>query len=267
MTFPVSERVVYEHHTLDQVIFQIRFPTILAIGSDPPTAFQERIRGEYPLYQRVEAAALPAPIAGVVSQLPIRPAASIAHHFSTVDSGRSIALAPDSLSITETNYDEWPVLRPKIQDAKEALEETYAPAFYSRVGLRYRDVVDRDQFGVSTRSWSELLNPAFSGLLGAEEEVIRDSVSQYAVNALIDLDSVEGGLVRLQHGLAVKPGSETIAYLIDADYYTEIQQVEGAILGILDHFRAEAGNLFRWAISPVLRDALGRRQVEQGVVT
>ena len=42
--FSTEERCVYEKNQLEQVICQLRFPEILAIGAEAPVAFQEAIR-------------------------------------------------------------------------------------------------------------------------------------------------------------------------------------------------------------------------------
>ena len=62
--FSKEPRCRYRAHPLSEVICQLRFPEILAIGAEVPVAFQEAIRGEYPqFYRRQEA---PAPkITGV----------------------------------------------------------------------------------------------------------------------------------------------------------------------------------------------------------
>ena len=83
-----------------------------------------------------------------------------------------------------------------------------------------------------------------------DEDGIRGAVTESAASALITLDSVDAASVRVQHGLAQTSKDSELAYLIDADYYTELRREREAVLDILDHFRAEAGNLFRWAISP-----------------
>jgi uncharacterized protein (TIGR04255 family) len=47
MTFPEdSPRVIYGRNPLEQVICQIRFPTILKIDTELPAAFQEQIRSD-----------------------------------------------------------------------------------------------------------------------------------------------------------------------------------------------------------------------------
>ena len=44
------KRVKYHKSPLRQVIFQLRFPTILSINTSQPTEFQERIRGQFPIF-------------------------------------------------------------------------------------------------------------------------------------------------------------------------------------------------------------------------
>ena len=45
-----DNRSIYGKNQLGEVICQLRFPEILIIGSEPPVAFQEAIRDEYPVY-------------------------------------------------------------------------------------------------------------------------------------------------------------------------------------------------------------------------
>jgi uncharacterized protein (TIGR04255 family) len=260
VTFPVSDRVVYAERTLNQVISQVQFPTILTIGTDAPTAYQERVRERYPLYEQQLTPNLPPEIAGIFAQMPIKQPETVLHKFSTADEKRSITLGAQFLAVTDEAYEEWPVLRPEIEFAQAALEAIYRPAFYTRVGLRYQDVVDRDSVGLTDVPWADLFNPAIAGLLGASEAAIREGVSEYITNALVALDGVDGASVRLTQGLARDTVRERTVYLIDADYFLEGQQQQGSqVLELLNYFNSEAGNLFRWAIADPLRDALGDR--------
>lgn len=52
MLFPESERVIYDQNPLEEVICELRFPQILRIESEAPAAFQDRVRGEYPLVNK-----------------------------------------------------------------------------------------------------------------------------------------------------------------------------------------------------------------------
>ncbi len=69
---------------------------------------------------------------------------------------------------------------------------------------------------------------------------------------------IEGGSAILKHGLAQNQESKEIGYLIDGDYYTqeETEPNINATLAILDNFNTYAGQVFRWAITERLHDAM-----------
>ena len=48
--FSHESRCIYENNQLGEVICQLRFPEILAIGANLPVDFQEAIRGVFPQY-------------------------------------------------------------------------------------------------------------------------------------------------------------------------------------------------------------------------
>lgn len=140
MTFPESLRVVYKSHTLNQVVCQLNFPPILAIGAQPPADLQDRLRESYPLYQSV-AVRMPLPLGGgappelasILSQLPIMQPGqgSMQHRFTTADETLSITLGPQLLAVEASAYDQWRSFRAAVETAKRAVEETYRPAFYT----------------------------------------------------------------------------------------------------------------------------------------
>jgi uncharacterized protein (TIGR04255 family) len=260
MIFPESDRTVYKVDTIAEVICQLQFPELLTIASEPPAAFQEAIRDEYPLYRRQEGIAGPPEIAQILSQFQVAaPQAAVHHHFSTADQQRTITLTAKFLAISERSYSEWANFRAEIVRSKKALEEIYGPSFYTRAGLRYQDVIDRKVLDLSA-PWSDLLNPVIAGYLGVTAEGLNQCVTETTADVVFADPDATDLLVRLQHGLAIHeadPGN--LVYSIDADYYTERQLDGGSVLDLLDRFNAEAGNLFRWSISPLLHDALGIR--------
>jgi uncharacterized protein (TIGR04255 family) len=258
MTFPESERVVYAVHTLTQVVCQLNFPPILSISAEPPAALQDLLRPNYPLYETVEPVGAPPEIAALMARLPLQIGQSVQHRFSTADGKRSITVGPRMLAISETDYDAWPAFRTEIEAARAALESIYRPAFYIRVGLRYQDVIDRNAFQLKL-AWPDLINPSMIGMLGVEFDAIREAVTEAASNVLIRLDGAQNAFVRINHGLAQQEGDSNLVYLIDADYFTDDRKEGSEVLELLGYFNAEAGKLFRWAITDTLRDALGRR--------
>jgi uncharacterized protein (TIGR04255 family) len=263
MTFPESARVVYQKNPLVEVICQLRFPTILEISAADPAGFQEKIRPRYPLYSRQEEAGVPKEIAGIPKEVAgilaqlaaLRPVEDAPHRFLTEDSSRFISLTREFLAVAAKNYTRWEEFRREIQTAKAALEEEYQPAFYSRIGLRYVDIIDKVEVGLSNESWDSLVNSSIAGILGAQE--LYHGVREIRSEALIELDDdiVPGGFAKIRHGLLERPDGGQ-AYRIDADFFTQERSASDDVFRILDRFNRLAGNLFRWAITRKLQEAL-----------
>jgi uncharacterized protein (TIGR04255 family) len=256
MSFPESQRIVFAENPLVEVIAQLTFPSILAIAAGPPADFQEAVRSEYPIYERIEGLPnIPPELEQMLSGLPIPiPVDTVTHRFSS-ETGFTISLAREFAAVATTNYQEWQDFRSEIERAKTALETVYRPAFYTRLGLRYRDIVDRERLDLTETPWRELLNPAILGVLGADES-IQAGTRAVRGEASIALDDPQGAFVNLTHGLADQSGNR---YAVDADWFTEERSDVDVVFEVLDRFNSQAGNLFRWAIEPRLQDAMGTR--------
>ena len=273
MTFPQSPRVVYDQDTLGQVVCALSFPPILTIGTETPAALQEALRVDYPLYETSPAGAqlqiegdAPPGMLEVLSQIGLGQAglggrqAPQQHRFLTADRTRTVVVGPRVLALEVTDYSEWGDFSRHLNAARAAVEEIYQPAFYSRVGLRYQDVIRRGMLKDSS-NWTDVIKPPFLGLLGAKE---LSSIQEQGTVALIALDR-QGSFIRLNHGLGIDEDTKESVYVIDADFYTEERQHGTDIDDLLRYFNVEAGNLFRWAITPALHDALGPRTTDESV--
>src|SRR5689334_1937838 len=106
MPFPPSERVVFEHNPLAQVITQVKFPAVLSIVAAEPAAFQERVRNDYPLYTREDALEMPPELTQLIARMG-RPPAAVRHTFRTLDENRAIFLTQEFLAVEEKHYLRW----------------------------------------------------------------------------------------------------------------------------------------------------------------
>jgi uncharacterized protein (TIGR04255 family) len=248
---------LFQSNPLAEVICQLQFPTVLRIAADVPSEFQERIRQSYPEFrQDAGASGLPPDISQVIANLPINVQQGPIYSFENEGATRTITLTRDAVSITERQYTRWEDLRAEIELVRSALEEIYQPSFYSRIGLRYQDVLDPSALGLAGVPWSDLLHPAVAGLLGAEDE-IRSSVRNLGGAAEIEISEIADAAVRLQYGLVQgSEGGSTRPFALDADFFTTQRSAFEHVPTILDTFNNLAGNLFRWAITERLRDAL-----------
>ena len=259
MPFPHTPRQSYSKNPIREVICQVRFPTILEISVKPPATFQNLVRHNYPMFEdgRPDLDAiqgLPDEIAKLVEGLPPTKPTVPEYRFSTVDQDQAIAFSQDFLAFTSVTYDKWENFSAGFQYAEAAFKETYDPAFYSRVGLRYQDVVDRAELGLEEYTWGKLFNPEFAGFLGSDS--IGEAVEETRTKVLIRLSGVPG-VVRIQHGFAKRTSDDHTVYSIDADFFTTDRTEIDHVGQTLDIFNRCAGDFFRWAISDTLRDALG----------
>ena len=258
MPFPESQRVVYKKNPLSQVIAQLQFPPVLSIAAAEPAVFQERIRASYPLYLQESAVVPPAEVANLLNRLNLTPPLSAMRHvFSTEDERRAASLARDFLALEDKKYWHWEEFRREMALLQQALEDTYHPAFYSRVGLRYVDIINRRALGLPQAEWASLINPTLLGLLGDPQ--LRQEVGESVSVTTLAVPEIHGGTIRLRHGLRAidaNDASRELAYTIDVDLFTQERTSANDVAGTLDVFNRVAGNLFRWAITSELSQAL-----------
>ena len=262
--FPSSPRVFYAKAPLVQVASDLRFPPILKIASGPPVDFQERIRGAFPLFAAV-------PNLGF-SQLPQMPQlqaeilqvigpqlGGVSYQFQTEDQKSTITLSTSSFSLTTTDYNIWEDFRNHLTGPLMALEEIYRPAFFSRIGLRYIDAINRQSLGLENRLWSALIN---APLLGELALPVFEHNTEVAGRQLTIRIPDGTGKITLRHGHAIIQGKPGLCYVIDFDFFrdqrTEVKNAGSA----LDRFNKLAGNAFRWCITSELHDALDPRPLD-----
>jgi uncharacterized protein (TIGR04255 family) len=93
----------------------------------------------------------------------------VAYQFSTVDDLWTIHLGREFLALSCRRYDRWENFKDHLGEPLRALLEIYAPAFFSRIGLRYRDIIRRSVLGLEGVGWGELLRPHVTGALALPE--------------------------------------------------------------------------------------------------
>jgi uncharacterized protein (TIGR04255 family) len=259
MPFPRAQRVRYKKNTLQQVISQLRFPTILRIDTEKPSEFQDRIRNRFPIYAEIRPLSgidLPEPLARIVREQMQFLSAPVTYQFQSPDSRWSLGLGNEFLALTDRGYTRWEEFREHLELPLLALEEIYRPAFYSRIGLRYQNLIRRSQLEMPGTKWSDLLQPYICGELSQAD--IASSVEQAARQLVVDLGD-GSGKVQVQHGLAPGNAAEAAAEVcfgIDADFYTSQPTEVSNGRHVLDGFNRRARDLFRWCITDQLHRAM-----------
>jgi uncharacterized protein (TIGR04255 family) len=266
--FPVSAREIYRRAPLIQVLCQLQFPPLLKIEAETPADFQERVRHLFPEFQRGAPQLVPP-----LPQMQLLPqimqllgmAGGTSYRFLSEDGASVVTLAPNLLSVATTAYTRWENFRDQLRAPVAALIEIYRPAYFSLVGLRYINAIQRGILDLQGRSWSELINRAILGELALSQ--FEQNLESAQFQARVKIPNGNGSFI-LRSGVAqVVQQVQTVpelSFMLDfeslKDQRTEVQDAERLLTG----FHELAGRAFRWCITDFLRDALGPRPVETG---
>lgn len=256
MLFSEVERVIYKKNPLIEVVCQLRFPTILKIPQEPPVEFQERIRKLFPIFREKAGTGIQIP-QEITALIPTEVASSLrdqpAYEFATSDDQWVVSLTRDFLALTCRNYERWEEFRQQLVKPLQALNDIYAPAFFTRIGLRYQNVIQRSVLDIEDIEWSQLVNPVLASFLGHTE--FEDAVEDTTLVTLLELEEM-AGKVRNRSGLVKMNQTREICFLIDNDFFKEGKEDLENGIDIIDNFNRKNHNFFRWCITSKLHRIL-----------
>jgi uncharacterized protein (TIGR04255 family) len=264
MYFPEFERVIYERNPLVEVVCQLRFPPILKVIHNNPVEFQDEIRFKYPLFEMVQPQIAP-DFLNLAQQVGLTIPNETAYSFKSEDQKWHLSITKDSISLATASYERYEQFKQRFEEAVIIFERIYKPSFYTRIGIRYRDLIIRSKLRIEDKQWSELIAKRFASELCDSE--LSSSIQAITKHLIL---KTEHGDINLHHGLVTVEdqqgnNSET-AYLFDTDFYTE-HRLGGDedVWNVLNQFRKDAGRLFRWSITETLHNAMQPQSVDSAV--
>jgi uncharacterized protein (TIGR04255 family) len=255
--FPESQRAIYRKNPLVEVVCQLRFPAVLRVDVEPPAGFQSRIRAEYPVLndKSNELLGLPPETPTIVANL-LRTRGGkqpqAAYDFVSADGHWTLSLTREFLALTTNEYSRWEEFKQHLEGPMAALLQEYSPPWFTRIGLRYQDLVRRSVLKLEDRAWSDLLKPSIVGLLASSD--LNLSVLQSFTQTVMRLPGATN--LTLRHGIAQASDNNELCYLIDNDFSVDERTSPTNVFATLDHFNQQSGRLFRWCITPELHSAM-----------
>jgi len=259
MPFPEVQRVLYKKNPLDQVICQLRFPPILKVDAEIPAEFQEMVRRHFPNFSEASEwnIEIPPSLGSQIPQDIIRPALQASgiknYEFSSEDGQWKINLTRSFVALTTKRYHRWEELKEKLEIPLDALVAVYSPDYFSRIGLRYIDVIKRSTLNLADVSWQELLQPYIAGILGAPE--VGGHVKNFENKHEIGLSDGES-VVRIITRFVAALDDGEICYMIDSDFFNASRIKLESAIEKLDYFNVRASRLIQWCITERLHNAM-----------
>ena len=258
MPFPETKRVIYKNNPLDKVICQLRFPPILKIDTKVPDEFQERIRDVFPEFS--EKAEIKLPIfksaqkdtpAEVLQS--ITPMGNKNYDFSSEDKVWTINLTRTFIALSTKKYERREDFRTHLDAPLKAFIDIYKPSAFSRVGLRYIDIIRRSELNLKDMPWSKLLKPHVLWLLGSND--VNKNIQSFQAQCEIELED-ETSIARVMTGLIDGQESDEECFMIDTDFYTTKKTAITDVGGKLDFFHTQGSRLIQWLITKRLHEAM-----------
>ena len=252
-----EERKICRRPQIIEVICQLRFPEILVIQAQDPFEFQEKIRADYPQYQKTGEQGP----AQVIDGKKYVPAPIHNYQFISEDGLWKLSLTKGFLALSSRGYTRWEDFAKRLDKVLASFIQVYRPAYFTRIGLRYVNGFNREKLGLADCGWRELIRPAYLGLLQSEElgekqfsKCEQEVVASLPGGAKTNIKSGMGLLRKVNNrtGEAV----EEPVFMLDLDLFMDGKVQVNHTAPALNILHANADSLFRGAVTDTLLDAM-----------
>jgi uncharacterized protein (TIGR04255 family) len=239
------DQVEHQHFATNFIrtaVCELRFPTLYELDADkPPAEFAHALRKEYPTH-------------GLAPRVNVSPAAlarSNAHVFTSRKGQWTINLTSHTLSLETSRYGSFEDFQARIAQLVSACRSFIDSDFFTRVGIRYINVVPYDRATIA-----EWINPSPVGNLASG--VYGDATE----HAQAVRGTTEAGGFLFQHGIG-PPDSTRPGYGLDYDFYAENVELKDAMAVVRSLHKREF-EMFMWSLGE--RAKLFLRSAEAGHV-
>ncbi|MGN6085408.1 TIGR04255 family protein [Trinickia sp.] len=233
----------YKRNFLRQAVCEMRFPTLMELGgSKPPVRFVNALRRDYPHLELGNELTI-----GVGTN----PTGAHMHIFRSSKLTWTVSLKQSAVSVETVAYSEYAELKERVLKVVDAASNVIDSDFYTRIGIRYINVVSAGQDDPVAKNW---INPALTSPLLANAFT---GVAEYA--GKLQLMAKDGGCL-LQHALQLRPSTrsgEPVApdYVLDVDVFRNEVPVDD-VAAALDSIHSQAFDVFDWALDAPAREYL-----------
>ena len=258
--FSHNERCIYRNNQLAEVICQFRFPEILTIQANLPAAFQEAIRDDYPRFSSRKET--PAPkLTGVPGNMTLQKQDPVNNYqFFSADGNWRINLTSRFISLSCNRYTCWEDFAARLDKPLVAFIQTYHPAFFERVGLRYLNFFSRQELGLEGTAYRQMFSPCYLGPL-MEEDVVEANATRCSIDTEMAIRSGCRAKIHAGPGLVKRQGQpdNEVKFVFDQDLYMAGPLEIKLAVGALQTLHGQADSIFRGAITDLTHEAMDPR--------
>jgi uncharacterized protein (TIGR04255 family) len=263
MQIQKADRVLYQSNPLAEVVCQAR--VVRSSSFEDPTSALSRLHE----VGFVEPFTPPATLnVNIGPPGGVTPSQTFVQAFgaTTADGQWSVTFSAEAFALTCNQYTTWFEFLPRFLEVERVYAAAVGSPHVLRLGLRYKDVVDRERLGLEGQPWHTLIKPFLLGPLAngvfVDSEAIPESqVKGSLTHSVIELHNC---MMILQSALlrSVEEPKHTV-FLIDTDFFREFGEPtplkQDQLATTLDELHENAGAMFRRGITEDLHAALSRK--------
>lgn len=240
LRFPAVADVPLRSPPLVEVICQIRFPPLLRLAESRPIEFQERIRHRFPEFEEQRGIILRVESGESDRSFEAQRGARV-YVFHTPEHDTSVTLSADFYALKTTNYTVWPEFSRDLALVHDALVRVFDPAYATRIGLRYVNMITTENTGC--RDISEVRALLRSELTCLFETDMWDSADELGTQVVL---RDENAKFAIRVGL-VKQEQEQ-GFVLDFDYFVEGRTSLDGVVERCAGYHDAIYRAFRWAL-------------------
>ena len=133
----------------------------------------------------------------------------------------------------------------------EKFVRIYNIPFFTRCGLRYKDIITKSRYGLSDMKWAELIKP---NVIGIAADIEDDRIESFSLDAEYKqtASTYTHNMFRFVHF----NGGEELSLLLDCDYYCKELTEKSDVEDILNTLHSHSSNFVSNSITLVLETAM-----------
>lgn len=231
---PNEQDIHLSNAPIKEVICQLSFPPIVKLGLSVDPAYQDEIRDDYPLYDRM------------INDMSVNdqmikqlrfPSDQLNHTISNIDHNEKINIEQNFFAFSTTAYSTWDDFYPKIIKNFGVFSKYYSPAAFLRTGLRYVNLFTSEIIpDLKNRPLHDFFQKEFLGPIGSKTI---DNPYLSAFSSTFKIHDVQDILI--QYGIGIKPDEKVLPddkknklFYVDIDVSTnntnEIESLEPILI-------------------------------------
>ncbi|MBS0298384.1 MAG: TIGR04255 family protein [Proteobacteria bacterium] len=258
MNFKDVKRAEYKENILFEVVFQARFPEIMRISREEPVDFQDIIRKEGYPESGSNIVSIPKDMPDELKRIIT---SDKEFFFFSEEMDWQVSLAKNFVALAckgkYSNYDEF---KKRLKKILEIFNRIYEPSYFSRIGLRYQNIVNDEILPLNGKNIRDLVPdyifPELNDEIGKNVKGLEKTIQLDDGNIKVN---VTHALLTVSGKFGQKQISDKESYIIDIDCFIE-EKIRGVdnVLTKCDEFKNNEWNIFQWSITEELRQAMDR---------